>query len=308
MEATLSQAAATALINISLAWMAGVLASRFWLTSGTAAWQGPALARLSSAMSVGLAACAAGLVLSLWTEAALMGELAWLDAWPAFLQMLRTTHYGHAGAAALVLLVVAMIVHRRLRPAGPGARYVASITLLLLMVAAARVSIGHAYEHGVFSAAVWVEWLHLVLMSLWSGVVFVAGWLVLPRVLAGPPVPASELGAYLTSMSNWASGALFGILATGAYNAWRVLGSPRDLVQTDYGLVLAFKVSLVVVAIALGAFNKFFGLPAALTSTVAAASSHRALRTIVTALRIESLVLLLVIVAAAVLSGSAPPG
>lgn len=307
MEATLAQVAATAVINISLAWMAGVLAARLWLTGQTAAWQGPALARLSSAMSAGLAGCAAGLIVSLWTEAALMGELPWLHAWPAFFQMLRTTHYGHAGAVMLGLLVVAMAVHWRLRHAGAGARYAAAITLLLLMVAAARVSTGHAYEHGALSVAVWVAWLHLALMSLWAGVVFVAAWLVLPRVLAGPPVPASELAAYLTSMSNWAGGALLGILATGAYNAWRVLGSPRELVQTDYGLVLAFKVCLVVLAIALGAFNKFAGLPAALAPTVAP-SSQGALRTIVTALRIESVVLSLVIVAAAFLTGSAPPG
>ncbi len=308
MEATLTLAAATAVVNISLAWMAGVLASRAWLTGGTAAWRGPAPTRMSSAMSAGLAGCAAGLLVSLWSEAAVMGDLAWLDAWPAFSQMLRTTHYGHAGAVMLGLLVVAMVVHWRLGRAGAGARYLASITLLLLMVAAARVSTGHAYEHGAFSVAVWVEWLHLVLMSLWAGVVFVAGWLVLPRVLAGPPVPAGELGSYLRSMSNWAAGALFGILATGAYNAWRVLGSPRDLVQTDYGMVLAFKVFLVMMAIALGAFNRFLGLPAALAPAVAAARSQRALRTIVTALRIESLVLLLVIAAAALLSGSAPPG
>ena len=89
MQATLSQAAATAVVTISLAWMAGVLAARFWLTSATTAWQVPALARLSSAMSAGLASCAAGLLVSLWTAAALMGDLAWLDAWPVFSRMLR---------------------------------------------------------------------------------------------------------------------------------------------------------------------------------------------------------------------------
>jgi putative copper resistance protein D len=308
MEATLAQVAATAVINISLAWIAGVLAARSWLTGQAAAWHGPALARLSSAISAGLAGCAAGLIVSLWTEAALMGELPWLHAWPAVSQMLRTTHYGHAGAVMLGLLVVAMVVHWRLRQTHGGTCYAAAITLLLLMIAAVRVSTGHAYEHGALSVAAWVAWLHLALMSLWAGVVFVAAWLVLPRVLAGPPVTGSEMAAYLTSMSNWAGGALLGILATGAYNAWRVLGSPRDLVQTDYGLVLAFKVCLVVLAIALGAFNKFVGLPAALAPTVAPASSQRALRTIVTALRIESVVLLLVIVAAAFLTGSAPPG
>jgi putative copper resistance protein D len=193
-----------------------------------------------------------------------------------------------------------MVVHWRLQGPDAGLGYVGSLTVLLLMVAAARVTIGHAYEHGPMSIAVLVEWLHLLLMSVWAGVVLVAGWLVLPHVLAGEFAPTKELAAYLTSMSNWAGVALAGILATGAYNAYRVLGSPRELIEVDYGQVLTFKLCLVVIAIALGGFNKLVGLPAA--------ASPRGLRSVTTVLRIESVALLLVLTAAAVLTSSAPPG
>jgi putative copper resistance protein D len=300
MESTVPQTAAAALINTSLAWMVGVLASRFWLTKQTAGWQKAVVQRLSPAMLLGLIGCAAGILLSLWTESAAMGDVPWLDAWPVCVQMMTTTHYGHAGVAALGLLAIAMVVHWRLQGPDAGLGYVGSLTVLLLMVAAARVTIGHAYEHGPMSIAVLVEWLHLLLMSVWAGVVLVAGWLVLPHVLAGEFAPTKELAAYLTSMSNWAGVALAGILATGAYNAYRVLGSPRELIEVDYGQVLTFKLCLVVIAIALGGFNKLVGLPAA--------ASPRGLRSVTTVLRIESVALLLVLTAAAVLTSSAPPG
>lgn len=300
MEATVPQVAATALINISFAWVVGVLASRFWLMKQTAGWQKTVDERLSLAMSAGLAACIAVIFLSLWTESAVMGDVTWLEAWPAFAQMLASTHYGHAGAAALAFLVIALLVHLFRTGDAPSVSYLAILSVLLFLTAAARVTIGHAYEHGPFSIAVAVEWLHLVMMALWAGIVFVAGWLVLPRVLAGDSVLTKELTAYLTSMSNWAGAALAGILATGAYNAYRVLGSPRQLIEVDYGQVLLFKLCLVVIAVGLGGFNKFVGLPAA--------TSHRGLRSVITFLRIESVVLLLVLMAAAVLTSSAPPG
>ena len=310
MESTLLQTALTALINISLAWVAGVLASRFWLMRQAAAWQGSAARRLSMAMPAGLAACAAAVFLSLWTESAAMGDVAWLDAWPVFVEMLATTHYGHAGAATLALLGLGMLVHRALDRPGAGMRYLGGILAVILLVAAARVTTGHAFAQGPFSIAVWVEWLHLLLMALWAGIVFVAGWVVLPHVLASESTASRGRASYLASMSDWAGAALAGILATGAYNAWRVLDSPRDLVALDYGQVLVFKVGFVLLAIALGGFNKFVGLPASLAAPAPSPSlsAQSGLRRVIAVLRLESIALLLVLVAAAVLTNSAPPG
>ena len=274
----------------------------------TAAWQKVVVERLSPAMLAGLMACTAGILLSQWTESAAMGDVAWAEAWPAFLPMMTTTHYGHAGAAALILLGIAMVVHWRLKNTGAGLRYVGSLTVLLLLVDAARVAIGHAYEHGPLSVAVLLEWLHLLLMSIWAGVVFVAAWVVLPHMLASKLAVTREQAAYLESMSNWAAAALAGILATGAYNAYRVLGSPRQLIEADYGQVLLFKICLVLIAIAMGGYNKFAGLPAALRYGGAAAQGHPGLRTVIAVLRVESIALVLVLIIAAVLAGSAPPG
>lgn len=301
MESTLAQVAATALVNAGFAWVVGVLASRFWLLKQAANWRPLVGRQLSQAMPAGLIACAAGIFLSLWTESSLMGDVAWLDAWPVLARMMAATHYGHAGVAALALLGVALAAHWLLDGPDAGRLYVGSIAALLLLVAAARVAIGHAFEDGPFSAAVMVEWLHLLLMALWAGIVFVAGWLVLPRALADDAPAAAARAAYLASMSNWAAAALSGILASGAYNAWRVLSSPRELLDVEYGNVLLFKLALVLFAMALGGFNKLVGLPAA-------KASRAGLGTVIAVLRIESAALLLVLIAAAILTGSAPPG
>jgi putative copper resistance protein D len=307
MESTPAQVAATAAINISFAWIMGVLACRLWLIGQAAPWQQAVARRLAPAMLAGLAVCTAAVFLSLWTESAIMGDVAWLDAWPACRQMITATHYGHAGAVALALLVVAMVAHPLLYRCGAGRLYVAAMGCLLMSVAAARVVIGHAYEQGPFSVAVLAQWLHLLCMALWAGIVFVAGWLVLPQVRLMEPAPTTARAAYLGAMSKWATAALAGVLATGAYNAWRLLDGPRDLVGVAYGQVLLVKLLLVAIAIGLGGYNRFLGLPGSLAASPLQAS-QRGLRTVIAVLRIEALALLLALVAAAILVTNAPPG
>lgn len=307
MESTPAQVAANALVNLSFAWTIGILACRPWLSRQPTAWERTVARHMAPAMLAGLAACTAGILLSLWTESAIMGEVAWLDAWPVLTRMITSTHYGHASAAAMTLLVVAMVAHQALHRSGARMPYMASMAGLLLLVAAARVTIGHAYEHGPFSLAAAAQWLHLLCMALWAGIVFVSGWLVLPSVLLVESGPTGERAAYLNAMSHWATAALAGVLATGAYNAWRVLGSPGDLVNAAYGQVLLLKMLLVLIAIALGGYNKFLGLPESLAKRDLT-QSRRGLVAVVTVLRIESIVLVAVFVAAAILASSAPPG
>jgi putative copper resistance protein D len=306
MEPSFPQVAAIALIDSSFAWSIGVLICRLWLTGQTTAWEQTVVKRVAVAMPAGLTLCIAGIFLSLWTESAILGDVAWLDAWPVCARMMIATHYGHAGVAAMALLVLAMLAHHALHRPGPGIAYVGSVGGLLLLAAAARVTIGHAYEHGPLSIAAAMAWLHLLFMALWAGIVFVAGWLVLPSMLRMEAAPTAQRAMYLAAMSAWATAALAGVLATGAYNAYRVLGSPVDLVEQGYGQVLLVKLLLVLIAIGLGGYNRFFGLPASLAERPPQ-PAQRALGTVLTVLRIEALALLLVLASAAILANSAPP-
>lgn len=290
-------AAATALVNLALAWIVGLAAARFWLARGGTAPQSLD-GRLSQATTIAIAACAAGVSLLLWSDAAVMAGVGWACAGSAFVTVLASTHVGHAGIVALLALAAAWRAHR-LRPAVGAA--------MIALFAAARAASGHAGDAGIASVAVGVEWLHLVLIAFWVGAVCVAGWLVLPAWRTGTR-PDAALARYLHTLSDWATVALIGIVATGAGNGLRVLSSPDELVATGYGRLLSAKIALVLVAVALGGWNRFRGLPAALADDAAAPGRTRGLRRVIAVLRIESVVLALTVLAAAVLSTSAPPG
>ncbi|MFT5642701.1 MAG: putative copper resistance protein D [Janthinobacterium sp.] len=88
--------------------------------------------------------------------------------------------------------------------------------------------------------------------------------------------------------------AVIAIAATGLYNAWLPVGTVAHLQDSSYGMTLIF------VAIALGGYNKVIGLPAA-------ARSPQGLKHVRTVLQMESLVLLGVLAAAALLTVQRAP-
>lgn len=304
MEASLPQVIATSLINISLAWVVGVLAARVWLMQTSADWRISASRTLHCLMPYALLACAGALLLSLWSEAVVMGDVPFFSAWPAFREILKSTHYGHAGLTGIVAVLLALAGHLGIANRNAPKIYIGMITVCVVLLGAARVSIGHAFEYGAFSLATSVEFVHVMAMAMWTGIVFIAGWIVLPIVSRSEQIATPDRTFLLASLSDWATVALLAILATGAYNAYRVLNTPADLLSF-YGNVLVFKLVMVASAILLGAYNKFFGLPTA--SSCQRNDSTPGLRRVITVLRVESAALIFAIAAAAVLTGSAPP-
>lgn len=94
--------------------------------------------------------------------------------------------------------------------------------------------------------------------------------------------------------------AVVAIAATGIYSAWHRVGSSEHLVHTTYGITLLVKVALVLLAIALGGYNKFLGLPAA-------SRSLRGVTLVRVVLQVETLLLLGALFAAAILTTQQPP-
>ncbi|GGI55664.1 copper resistance D family protein [Oxalicibacterium solurbis] len=304
MEASLPQVIATSFINVSLAWVVGALAARAWLTKVSADWRIPASRALYLLMPYALITCACALLFSLWSEAVVMADVPFFEGGAAFKEMLKSTHYGHAGLTAITAVVLALAGHLVLANRETPKFYAATIAVFVVLLGAARVSIGHAYEYGAFSLATAVELVHVLAMAMWAGIVFIAGWVALPIVSKSEHTAIPDRASFLNSLSDWATVALIAIVATGAYNAYRVLHAPADLFSF-YGNVLLFKLAMVAIAILLGAYNKFFGLPGA--SAYEFNDNTSGLRRVITVLRVESVALFLAIVAAAVLTGSAPP-
>lgn len=159
---------------------------------------------------------------------------------------------------------------------------------------------------------VWIDWLHLLAISAWVGLVIVATYVVVPRLADARGGERRNGAAFVQSLSDAATFALVVLFSTGAYNGWRGVGASANLFGSAYGQVLLLKLALVVLAAALGGHNRFFEMPALLAAFKSPSpNAHafvRSLRRFGVVLQVESLVLLGVIAAAAVLASSPLPG
>ena len=304
---SLFQWGSTVLLNASLAWMTGAFLARIWLASCSASWCGRAMGRLYFSVLYAAGICIVSSFCTLWAATAVMSDSTLWDARDSFRTMLSTTHYGRAGLCGLVALLGiggACLARNRLH----DTRIVDfAAAALLLVFAFTRVIVGHAAIKGMFGLDVWVEWLHLLLVSLWVGAVMVSGWMVLPRAAVLPKTEWRATAVFLVSLSLSATIALTGIVATGAYNAYRGLGTFDNLFGSVYGYVLTAKLGLVAVAVSLAGFNRFVGFPAVVVPDPQQMPLQAGMRRLVFILRLESLVLLGALIAAAVLTGEAPP-
>jgi putative copper resistance protein D len=307
-ELALAQRVATVALNLAVATLVGSSAATLWLRNARSAWAARLLPRLRKAMLACVAAATPAYAAVLWLEAASMAEVPVGEAFPAVQSVITSTHYGTAwllGAAALLVAALSTAA----RPGAQARNAVSAVRLAAIGLFLYSRSIGsHAGASGDFTWAVAVDWVHLVLISVWVGEVIVAGLLTLRHAPAGSPESRTECARYVEALSSSATIALVGIFATGSFSAWRGLGSPDRVFGTPYGTVLLIKIGLVLCAAALGGMNRFIVMPALLAqlrspATHDGGSSHR----FALVLQVEAVILLAVIVAAAVLSSTPPP-
>lgn len=292
----------TALLNLSLAGLFGVMLCGAWLSVDDASSRILLYSRLSRFALAFTGLCMMALLWVAWASAAIMSDSALPDAGMAIQTMLEHTGVGHAMLASLVILMALLFVLTRPDLMRPRTTRLISIVLLLLF-AYSRAAASHAAEHGLLSLPIMIDWLHLVAMAVWVGVVIVPGWLILPAYSKRGVAPA-VCARLLPAVSRSATIALAVIIATGIFNAWRGLGTASNLVGNPYGTALSIKLLFVAGAIGLGGFNRFLGFPAVLRTPN---PSEGALRRVIAVLRLESVVLSGALAAAAVLVGQAPP-
>ena len=282
----------TTLLNLGFGLLVGASAALAWLGHCHSPHAGAARASLPRLMLVALSLMIAISFAIIWVEAAELAEVPLSEAWPA-VQAMAETHHGRAalgGIGTLGLLVATVLagVSRR------GARV--AVYGLLALFAYSRAFGGHAGASGS-SLDVVVDALHLLLVSLWLGAVFISAYAVLPRI-----GHAGDAAAYAGLLSSAATVALAGLVATGVFNAWRALGEPAMLLASPYGTALLVKLAFVGGAAILGGYNRFVEMPRL------EAAEPGAQRRFVRVLRIESVVLAAALAAAAVLSTTPPPG
>ncbi len=301
------QLGATVVLNLSMAVVVGASLSDRWLCAARSHW---AMGNRVSLRRICLGAvCAAALayITMLWLEAASMAEVPLSDAAPAIHSVLAATHYGFAWKLGmLALAVVAGTTMLRWKPARrPAADLVRLAAIGAFLYSRSIVS--HAGAGGDISWAVAADWVHLILISVWVGEVFIAGFVTLGQVNGGGQ-DDPERAQYIQALSNSATVALSGIVITGLVSAWRGLGSLENAIGNPYVTVLLLKLALVVAAAALGSVNRFAVMPRLLTDLrLPAAASGLQQRRFIFILQIETFVLVAALVLAAVLSSTSPP-
>ncbi len=295
--ASLLQLGSVVLFNAGFSWIVGTLFARFWLRSRAT---GSADERVFLALyrtelqAVGL--CLVALAGAIWAAAAVMMGDSLTAAGSMLWMTVSQTAYGQAGVVGFVILLAVGGLNATSWKS-PGAD--AATGILFLGLAASRASVSHAGDNGMFTFGLAVEWVHLLLIALWLGGVAVGGWLVLPRTYAAAHDTAVA-NRYLTRLSHAATIALIGIFATGLYNAFQRVGSVQNVMGNSYGTALLVKLAFIGLAVALGGYNKLVGFPSLMKSS-------RTSPRVIAILRVESVLLLIALAAAAFLTTQQPP-
>ncbi len=301
----LLQTGVTVLQNAALALLVGIVMTSCWLEPAHARGLdvAPRLLRRTGRLVIGIALSMH--VAALWLQSAQMAELPLSQAAAAVVPVLTSSHFGQMWLAGLVALLLLAILQWRRRPSVP-LQWVGA--LALAGFALSRAEISHAAANADVHWPVALQALHWLLISVWTGSVLVAAWIVLPARLIKTARGRGASLAYATQLSGAATIALTGILITGSISAWRGMGETAQWIDSRWGQFLLLKLALVAMAIALGAFNRWRGLPALrdAVASVEGASRH-AQRQFVLVLRAESVLLCVILVVAANLSSSVPP-
>lgn len=136
------------------------------------------------------------------------------------------------------------------------ARSSLAVDLVTLLAVWSPALVGHTRAYEPSALLVVTDALHLTAGAVWLG--GLVGLAVVLPALAGRPKDAASL---LTRFSTVAAGLLAVVALSGTLLGWRIVGSWSRLFEETYGRLLLVKVALVLVVVALAAYNRFRLVP-----------------------------------------------
>jgi copper transport protein len=175
---------------------------------------------------------------------------------PSVISDVLDTRFGRVWLLRLVLLVIAIPFIRLLVNRRPVVEYplpkwwkpaAAAVAVGLLLTPGLS---GHAGTGDLVPLAIIADLAHVGGVSLWLGGLVVLLAVVLRRK------HLDELRTVVPAYSRLALGAICVIVVSGAFQAWRQLGSLSNLRDTDYGKLLAAKLLAFGVLIITAAFSR----------------------------------------------------
>lgn len=189
-----------------------------------------------------------------------------------------------AAAIAVVLVAAAIAAARPARSSVVVVAAAASVAML------ARAATGHARGSSLPWLQIGVQWVHLVAVGAWIGGF---AWLLVALRSATNDV-RWDIARRFSRLAAWA---LLAVAASGTVRAFDEVGAWSRVLHTSFGQVLAIKVALVAIVVALGARNRF-----GLLRSVGAAPLERLRRNV----GAEMVLGVTVLLATAVLAGLPP--
>ncbi|MBA3890233.1 MAG: copper resistance protein CopC/CopD [Gemmatimonadaceae bacterium] len=232
---------------------------------------------------------------------------------PGSLARTAATGWGRAwviAAAAMAMLLVVLLYRQRAARAATGAPAPRGGDLAL-GVAALAAAIGPAMTGHAASAvslmplAVLADWLHVIGASAWVGGVAGLALAASPAALAQPPGDRAAAMAWLVGAFHaLAVPSIALVVFSGVVSGWLRVGTWRDLMASNYGDLLLFKVYLVAFTALLGAYHWFRVHPRLMA---AAAGDDRTARHLQWTLAVEVAVSLFILGLTATLVTTPPP-
>ncbi len=183
-----------------------------------------------------------------------------------------------------------------------GALRSGATAALGIIAAVTATLVSHAAATGSM-LEVAIDLVHVLAVSVWVGGLFALGWTALPFARARDAAEAAALGRAVWRFSLLALVAVATLVTTGTLQSLRRLVLPQDLVETPYGIALLAKIALLGVALVFGALNLLVWGPR-LRRAVAPEAARRG---VVRGTLAESILLVVVLVAAGALTALPPP-
>lgn len=217
------------------------------------------------------------------------------DLWPNTLAVIRLTSLGNMVFLAILasLLILFLNFIKSSATQGIGNKF---YLLGILILAYAKAYIGHAADYGLIHWAVINHTIHILAGCAWAGSV-IASILLLPYWQKLNLKESRDLAYRLSAIATIAVPIT---LICGVIDSLRILYGQDNVWGSAYLITLTIKVILVVIAILLGLVNRWYWMPKI--------DNKSAKQSFIYTISIESIALIIVLLAAAQLSMTMIPG
>jgi len=223
--------------------------------------------------------------------------------------VLLKTHYGHILIIRMMLLILAgftffWINHHR------QFTNTTAYTLFLIMIGIIFTysATSHAARAGDFTLDEFVDSLHIFSGLTWGGSIIMMSIIIFPNLIEKFIKNKIMIATLMNRLSIVCTYALCGVLISGIYNAWRLLGSFQSFINTEYGNILLTKLFFVTLLIILGTINHFVLVPhIRIWASDKKNIGYPCVKKIMITISAEAIIICIIIILTAILINGIPP-